>query len=225
LKETKKQLKIMKNRFLNMVTILAITAVFTSCKDNVKEAETTEEQMVEDVAMTADFNAEADKSMVMWKANKIVGGHEGTINLANGTANVKDDKLVGGKFVFDIKTLKCTDIPAEDESNAKLVGHLLSPDFFNAEVHDTATFEITNVENNNISGNLTLKGITKNVTFPAKISMENDMIMINSDTFKIDRTKWDINYNSGSVMDSKALGDKMIKDDVELKINVVAKKA
>ena len=215
----------MKKQLLNIVTILAITAVFTSCKDNVKEAETTEEQMVEEVAMTADYNAVADKSMVIWKANKIVGGHDGTINLANGMAQIKDDKLVGGKFVFDIKSLKCTDIPAEDEANGKLVGHLLSPDFFNAEVHDTATFEITSVENSTISGNLTLKGITRNVTFPANVNMENDMIMITSDTFKIDRTKWDINYNSGSVMDAKALGDKMIKDDVELKIDVVAKKA
>ena len=215
----------MKKQLLNIVTILAITAVFTSCKDNVKEAETTEEQMVEEVAMTADYNAVADKSMVIWKANKIVGGHEGTINLANGMAQVKDDKLVGGKFVFDIKSLKCTDIPAEDEANGKLVGHLLSPDFFNAEVHETTTFEITSVENSTISGNLTLKGITKNVTFPANVNMENDRMMITSDTFKIDRTKWDINYNSGSVMDAKALGDKMIKDDVELKIDVVAKKA
>ena len=112
----------MKKQLLNIVTILAITAVFTSCKDNVKEAETTEEQMVEEVAMTADYNAVADKSMVIWKANKIVGGHEGTINLANGMAQIKDDKLVGGKFVFDIKSLKCTDIPAEDEANGKLVG-------------------------------------------------------------------------------------------------------
>jgi polyisoprenoid-binding protein YceI len=215
----------MKKRLLNIVTILAITAVFTSCKDNVKEAETTDEQMVEEIAMTADFNAVADKSMVMWKANKIVGGHEGTINLANGTANIKEDKLVGGKFVFDIKSLKCLDIPAEDEANAKLVGHLLSPDFFNAEVHDTATFEITNVENNNISGNLTLKGITKNVTFPANIKMDENEVNITSETFKIDRTEWNINYNSGKVMDSKALGDKMIKDDIELKIDVVAKKA
>ena len=215
----------MKKRLLNIVTILAITAVFTSCKDNVKEAETTDEQMVEEIAMTADFNAVANKSMVKWKANKIVGGHEGTINLANGTANIKEDKLVGGKFVFDIKSLKCLDIPAEDEANAKLVGHLLSPDFFNAEVHDTATFEITNVENNNISGNLTLKGITKNVTFPANIKMDENEVNITSETFKIDRTEWDINYNSGKVMDSKALGDKMIKDDIELKIDVVAKKA
>lgn len=215
----------MKNQFLNIVSILAIAVVFTSCKDNVKEANTTDEQMVEEMNSTAMYSAIPNESMVIWKANKIVGGHEGTINLASGTANVENDKLVGGKFIFDIKTIKCTDLPADSEDNKKLVGHLMSDDFFNAEMHDTATFEITSVNGNDLSGNLTLKGITKNVTFPAQVKMDGDMIMINSDTFKIDRTEWNINYNSGKTMDAEKLGDYLIKDNVELKIDVKAKKA
>ena len=128
-------------------------------------------------------------------------------------------------FTFDITTLKCTDIPAKDEGNAKLVEHLMSKDFFDTNEFATANFVITKVENNMISGNLTLKGITKNISFPAKVTLEDSSVIIKSKTFTIDRTEFNINYNSGKTMDAAELGDYLIKDDVELKISVIAKKA
>ena len=215
----------MKKQILNIFTIVALGLSFVACKDDAKKVETSDSKAVKEVSVDSKYTAIPSKSMVIWKANKIVGGHEGTINLSGGTAKFTNNKLVGGTFTFDIKTLKCTDIPAEQEENGKLVGHLMGEDFFNAEVFGTAKFEITNVEETNVSGNLTLKGITKNVTFPAEVSMKDDTVMITSDMFTIDRTEFDINYNSGRIMDAAKLGDYLIKDDVELKINVTAKKA
>jgi len=162
--------------------------------------------------------------MIMWKANKVVGGHDGTINVSNGVAKMKGDALVGGNFVFDIATLKNTDIE-KAEGRASLEGHLKSADFFDVEKFPNAAFEITSVDGNKVSGNLMMKGIKKNVTFDATVTTSGDEMKITSDTFTIDRTEWNIMYNSGKAMDAAKLGDKMINDNIEIKIAVKATKA
>ena len=205
--------------------LVAVTIAATGCKEDTKKTETEAPKTVETVVTENNYKAIAAESMISWKANKIVGGHEGTIHLAKGKANTKGEALVGGTFIFDVNSLKCTDIPAEDESNAKLVGHLLTPDFFDAKQFPNASFEITKVEGNNVSGNLTIKGITKNVTFPASVTTDGDMLSISSEMFTIDRTEWDIKYNSGKFADPAKLGDYLIKDDIEIKVTVKAQKA
>ena len=214
----------MKKLVFNLFTVAALGLAVVACK-NEKKAETTDAKEVQEVAASAKYKAIPENSMIMWKANKIVGGHEGTINVSNGVANLEGDKLVGGSFIFDINTINPTDIPKEEESHPKLTSHLKNADFFDVENHDTAVFEITSVEGNNVSGNLTLKGIKKNVTFPAQVTVNGDELTISSETFTIDRTEWGIEYNSGKVMDPAKLGDYLIKDDVELKVMVKAKKA
>ncbi|WP_299889320.1 YceI family protein [uncultured Lacinutrix sp.] len=213
----------MKKQVLNIFTIAALGLAIVGCK-NEKEAQTTEAKEVEKVVAEATFKAVPAESMIMWKANKVVGGHEGTINVSNGVAKMKGDALVGGNFVFDIATLKNTDIE-DAEGNGKLVGHLKSADFFDAEKFPSAAFEITAVEGNKVSGNLMMKGIKKNVTFDATVSTTGNEMTITSDTFTIDRTEWNIMYNSGKVMDAAKLGDYMINDNVEIKISVKANKA
>jgi polyisoprenoid-binding protein YceI len=214
----------MKKSILKGFAIVALGLAFTACKNDTKTAETSEAKKVEAVSETLNFKVD-NTSLLIWKANKIVGGHEGTFNVTEGTAEIKDNTLVGGRFTFNIASLKCTDIPAENEGNAKLVSHLLNEDFFDVEKFPTAKFEITKVEASKVSGNLTLKSITKNVTFDAKVLVNNNTLTITSDTFTIDRTEWNINHNSGKIMDAAKLGDYLIKDDVELKINVTANKA
>jgi len=214
----------MKKLVFNLFAFATLGLAIVSCK-NEKKAETTEAQEVKEVEASATYNAEPESSLIFWRANKIVGGHEGTINVSEGYANLEGDQLVGGTFKFDINTINPTDIPADDENHAKLVGHLKNPDFFDVENHDSATFEITNVEGNNISGNLTLKGIKKNVTFPVNVNVKGNELNITSEKFTIDRTEWGIEYNSGKVMDAAKLGDYLIKDDVELQVKVKATKA
>ena len=215
----------MKKSILKIVAITAIGFAFVACKNETKKAETSEAEAVKEVSVDSKFAVIASESMVIWKANKIVGGHEGTINVKEGTANFTNNNLVGGTFTFDIASLKCTDIPEDNEGNAKLVKHLLNEDFFDVEKFSMAKFEITKVENETISGNLTLKGITKNVSFPAKVTMTDNDVSISTNTFTIDRTEFNINYNSGKVMDAAQLGDYLIRDEVELKLNIKAKKS
>ncbi|WP_044399166.1 YceI family protein [Lacinutrix sp. Hel_I_90] len=214
----------MKTIVLNILTVVALGAAVTGCKNGAEEAKTGDAEVVKEVMVEASYKAIPEESMIMWTANKVVGGHSGTINVANGVAQTKGNELVGGNFIFDISTLENTDIE-DAEEKAKLEGHLKSADFFDAETFPNATFEITNVDGNMVSGNLKMKGIEKNVTFPAQIGMNGDMMTIISDTFTIDRTEWDIKYNSGKFADPAKLGDYMIKDDVELKVSIKAKKA
>jgi len=215
----------MKKQVLNSLAVIALGLTILGCKGEAKEAATGAAEVVTEVVAETKYKAVAAESMIHWKANKLVGGHEGTIHLEKGIVKNKANALVGGSFIFNIGSLKCTDIPATDEGNAKLVGHLMSADFFDVENHPNAAFEITKVEGNSVSGNLTIKGIKKNITFPANVSVTGDELNISSETFTIDRTEWDIKYNSGKFADPAKLGDYLIKDDVELKIMLKAKKA
>ena len=70
---------------------------------------------------------------------------------------------------------------------------------------------------------LTLKGIKKNISFPATISSNDSETTITSDVFTINRTEWGVNYGSKSVFEN--LGDKFINDDIEIKVSLKAKKA
>jgi hypothetical protein len=72
----------------------------------------------------------------------------------------------------------------------------------------------------NVKGNLTIKGITNEISFPAKVSLENGNVQAMG-TATIDRTKWNIKYGSGKFF--QGLGDKMIYDEFEITFDIKAK--
>lgn len=203
--------------------------MFVSCSDAPKadSAEVTEAQNVEQ-ASGITYNANLSESKVEWIGTKPVGRHHGTFTLKDGNLVVSGDDLTGGSFIIDINSITPDDQDAE--GNAKLQGHLKSGDFFNVEQYPEGTFEITNVTEgvqntdelvmkdatHTITGNLTLKGITKSITFPAKIYMEGDKITADAN-FNIDRTQWNIVYGN-----DESLGDKFIRPEVNLQVHLVA---
>ena len=145
----------------------------------------------------------------------------------NGVFTTNDGKLHSGTFLINMASLKVTDIPAEEPGNGKLAGHLKSADFFDVEKFPNAAFEVTGSEDKDgktmLSGNLSLKGVENNITFPVTVSNEGDMMSITSEAFTIDRSKWNVKYGSKSFFDD--LGDKFINDEIELQITVKAKKS
>ncbi|CAN5179889.1 YceI family protein [soil metagenome] len=163
------------------------------------------------------------KSTLNWLAKKVTGQHDGTVDVKSGSLTVNGDKITGGDFVLDMTTIKVVDIK-DAETNAKLVGHLNSDDFFSVTTHQEAIFKITNVvakagkdgATHEITGNLTIKGITNSITFPAKVTLQKSGF-IASAKFSIDRTKWDVKYGSG-------MGDKAIYDDVEFNLYLTSAK-
>ena len=156
-------------------------------------------------------------SKITWKGKKVTGQHEGTIKLQEGTLKFNDKKqLTGGSFVMDMSTLTVTDL--EGEYKGKLEGHLKSDDFFGVDKHEKAKFVITKVEgkdgNYNVTGDMTIKGISFPNTFKMVVKDNNTATA----DLKIDRTKYDIKFKSASFFDG--LKDAAIYDEFELFVNL-----
>ena len=167
----------------------------------------------------------ADNSTVKWIGSKVASSHEGAVNIQKGMLMIDHGTLVGGQFSIDMNSISCSDIESE-KKNQYLVGHLKNEDFFNVEQFPLATITITKAvkgEGNSykILADLTIKGITHPVTFPAKVEI-NGLNFLATAKIKIDRTKWDIKYGSGSFFEN--LGDKMILDEIEFDVYLLSVK-
>jgi polyisoprenoid-binding protein YceI len=161
----------------------------------------------------------SENTTVTWLGKKVGGSHEGAISVKEGVLNLEKGMLKNGKVVIDMNSITCTDI-ADKEKNAYLVGHLKNEDFFNVSAHQTATLEITSSKAAKggkvaITGNLTIKGITKPVSFMATVNSKNGFQA--TATLVFDRTKYDIKYASGII---GTVADKAIEDNVTLKITI-----
>ncbi|MBK8551458.1 MAG: YceI family protein [Ignavibacteria bacterium] len=167
------------------------------------------------------------ESKLEWTGKKVTGQHNGTVEITGGELFVDNGNLNGGSFDIDFRTIKNLDLQ-DAAMNTKLTNHLKSDDFFSAEKFPIGKFEMTSVSplsdgsgnNYTIGGNLTIKGITNPVSFPAKVNVNGDAVTASAD-FKIDRTLWDVKFRSGKFFEN--LGDNLISDDIELKINIAAK--
>jgi len=209
-----------------ILSILILSILLISCKEKAKQEKNAAEAKTEVQGIAdANYTANTETSLLNWKGFKPTGTHNGTVAIKNGTLEVKGGKLVGGNFVFDMTTITVLDIPADDEYNAKLKGHLENGDFFNIENNPTATFEIIEVtqnENTLIKGNLTVKGITKSIEFPATLKNTATGIQLSGAPFEIDRTEFDIKYKSKKFFEN--IKDKFINDEFEISFEVNASK-
>jgi polyisoprenoid-binding protein YceI len=145
---------------------------------------------------------------------------------------LNNGKIESGKFTIDMNSITVLDLKAGD-GKEDLEGHLKglgkeedADHFFNTKKFPEGSFEITAVNTvdaqTTVEGNLTLKGITKPVKFPATITLDGNKMTLSTESFKINRTEWNINYKSKSIFDD--LKDKFVEDDIELKVNVTATK-
>ncbi|MEX1383458.1 YceI family protein [Lutibacter sp.] len=206
-----------------ILSILVLSVLFISCKEKAKE-EKKEVEVKTEMQQIADANymANTETSILNWKGFKPTGTHNGTVAIKNGTLEVKEGKLAGGNFVFDMNSITVLDLPADDEYNAKLKGHLESGDFFDVANNPTAIFKITSVNGDLVKGDLTVKGITKSIEFPATLTASANGIKLAGATFQIDRTEFDIQYKSQKFFDN--LKDKFINDEFEISFEVNASK-
>jgi len=223
----------MKTKFISLLALAITFTSVISCKGEKKnETEATApEEVVAPAPVASSYTVDAGASLIDWIGKKPTENHTGTLKLSTGSIQTVDDKIQSGSFTIDMNSINVTDL--EGDKKAGLEGHLKGEGegkedhFFNVAKFPTATFEMTGVSEKEgktfIEGNLTLKGITKNISFPASITTSAEEVKLESEAFNIDRTQWGVNYKSKSVLEN--LGDKFILDDIELKISVVAKKA
>lgn len=190
-----------------------------------------------------------ETSSVNWTGYKPTGKHYGIIPVTAGEIVVNGSDLTGARFTFDITGLRIDDIPADNENYGKLYGHLQSPDFFDAANFPEATFELTSVEpftagsiedkeefatantpakaselagnpTHWISGNLTMRGTTKNIKFPATVAIVDGAVTAKAG-FNIDRTAWGLAYGDESTAVDKAK-DQFIYNTVSVGFEIKA---
>jgi len=158
---------------------------------------------------------------IQWTGKKFAGQHTGTIDFSRTDMKFENNKLVSANFDVDMESIKCTDL--EGDMAGKLEGHLKAADFFGVQNHPIASFKSTKIESvggsgYNITGNMTIKGITKAIKFQAKMATSGDHVTANA-RINVDRTKYGIKYKSKNMFEG--LGDNFIYDDFSLSINIV----
>lgn len=210
--------------------IFLMVGLLASCKSDAKKANANSAAKPATSSSSAETYKIDPGAKMTWIGSKLTGKHNGEISINNGAFKVVNNKLTGGIFSIDMASINCKDLDASS-GKGKLEGHLKSPDFFDVAKFPTATFEITKVvevKNNpkvthNIYGNLTLKGVTKNINFLTKMAISKGSLIATVPNFKIDRTAFNVKYGSKKFFDN--LKDKAIMDEIELGIpGLTAKK-
>ena len=177
------------------------------------------------VETNATYETNVSESSVVWTATKVVsGGHSGTVKITKGSLDIDGSELKGGSFEIDMTSIANTDL--EGKWKAKLEGHLKSDDFFSVDTYKTASLKITNVKSitkgkYDVTADLTVKGKTESVTFPAEVSVVDGKATATA-KITVDRTKYDVRYGSPSFFDD--LGDKAISNEFTLDISIIATK-
>lgn len=215
----------------SFVFVLFLSLGFVACK-NEKKAESQDtvvavEEVKKEIQTVEEgtYVANLETSVLNWKGSKPTGTHNGTVSIQDGSFTVAEGALTGGSFSFDMGTITVLDIPADNDMNGKLTGHLKSGDFFDVENNPTSTFVITSVDATEgvvVTGDLTVKGITQSISFPAELASTEDGVVLKGAPFTIDRTKFGIEYKSKSIFDD--LKDKFIDDEFEISFEVNAAK-
>ncbi len=151
-------------------------------------------------------------SSVGFVGSKVTGSHEGKFEKFSGKLALKDGKLPQAVSV-DI------DMGSVTTDADKLTKHLQTGDFFQVAQYPTATFYSTSIEEGGdagvthvINGHLTMRGVTKKVSFPAKATFSDKQIEVSSE-FSINRKDWGIVYPGKP--------DDLIRDQVLLKLHIV----
>ncbi|CAI8445118.1 MAG: Protein YceI [Cryomorphaceae bacterium] len=214
-----------------LAMMAAVAVLAASCNmEKAEEATTGEAQEVEAVVEATNVALDSG-SVVAWRGFKsyVASEHVGTIGVQEGTFAVLEGKVVGGSITIDMNAIVNTDL--EDEGkNAYLVGHLKSQDFFFVDSFATSVFEILEVKdaaaegtNSVVVGNLTLRGVTNSIEFPANIAVSEGSVSFDAPTFSIDRTKWGVKFHdSEDATIAESLKEDLIDHSIELTISVTA---
>lgn len=214
----------MHNKLSITCLILMSTTLFFGCKESVKEGNKNKAS-ASSASLGEKYMIDTTESVVTWQGSMLFDfkeEHIGYVHVSKGELIVDKGQLVGGTVEIDMNTMEYGD--KEDKNTP--IKHLKSADYFDVEKFPIATFTITKVdsvirENIKVTGDLTIKGVTNTVTFPARIAIKDGIVKANG-KLTFDRTDWGIRYRSGKFYDN--LADQAVSDDVVLLMEVVAKK-
>lgn len=161
-------------------------------------------------------------STVNWKGSKFwgLGKHEGTVRLANGYVILDSGRVVGGRFVVDMRTIEVSDIPLhEPVPRNRLTRHLMDEDFFAVERYPTATFVLRAAqahEDNDgfrLTGDLTMRGVTHPIAVDVEIREGADGLVRGTSRFRIDRHRWGVSFRGSR------LTNDLVDDEIQFNLD------
>ena len=217
-----------------VVVLIIVLLVFLSNNSKNKKIENDvnkNENVLEDKSETlidGNFSFLPNESQIKWEGKKTLikdWVDSGFISLTSGFINTKGGSPVSGNIVMDMNSIRATKTGANTGED-KLSTHLKSADFFDVNTFPNSEFKVTKIilnENKTyqITGDVTIKGITKSIEFPVAIYSKDNKIFLNGEIF-INRTDFNIRYGSKSFFND--LGDNVIDYSFVLKLSLVAEK-
>lgn len=219
-----------------LIYVIAAGLFFATCTaPESDKAKTTEAKQEAVNTAGVKYLVDTKASRVEWIGTKVSGYHTGSVTIKSGELMVSNGNIMSGNFVMDMTTIVASGPAKVSEGNSKkLTGHLHSAEFFDVQKFPEAAFVITDVKpfsgavnepdderqeklkeykvtnpTHMVSGNLTIRGITKNIEFPALINIINNVTEARA-KFNINRKDWGITYPGQP--------DDLIRDEVHLGI-------
>ena len=198
-------------------TVVMTAALITSCGGKKEEKADATETMAEEISYTVD----PASSTVSWTGEVMgVYGHNGVIDLAEGQITAKGDSITGGKIVIDMTSIVPLDSASfKDEEGSRasdLVGHLSTGDFFLVEEHPTSSFVIKSHDGSDLTGDLTIRGITKEVTATLNSLEANAEGLTGSADLVFNRQDFEVSW-------VHFMKDMVLSDDIKIKLDIQAK--
>jgi polyisoprenoid-binding protein YceI len=197
-------------------TTLSLSIIFTACKKDKHD--------------DVDYQVNSSNSVALWKGSTSATSNTGSFQVTSSSLVANNNRVVRGNFVIPIASVKNFNLP-DDGTREFFLDHLKSVDFFNLLVHPNATFDLKGVKpyigngedavtgaNQFITGDFNMIGKAVSISFPARVEFVNDSLKVEA-KFRIDRTKWGMNYAS-----DPAMGEHYINKDVEIHLKVYAGK-
>lgn len=198
-------------------------------------------------AQVTTLDVDSEASVINWKGGKKVivnDTHHGTVKVRSGSVEVNAaGEIVGGEIVIDMKSIKNKDLELPSSSD-KLDAHLKSSDFFDVEQYPEARFVIKEIKKESepkgrgkkadkakknedgqkylATGEMTIKDKTHKETVTLIVTKQAEADYRIKSTFEIDRARYNVKYNSEKFF--KNLGDKIIKDELEISLALKTKK-
>ncbi len=221
----------MKNSYIiaGAIVIVAIIAFVVAGRKSEAPVETGAKSEQAGVSLTdGAYKLDTEQSTLRWTGETVTGlkKYEGTVKIKSGSVAVEQGGIKSGSFEIDMQTL------SDDQNTADLVNHLKSSDFFAVEKYPVAKFEITSFgpiseESSKlgryvVGGNLTIKGVTKPISLIATLSETENKIKVTA-SFAINRAEWDVKFGSSTFFEG--LGDKAVRDAIEINMDLVATKS
>ncbi|HEX3443684.1 MAG TPA: YceI family protein, partial [Chthoniobacterales bacterium] len=178
--------------------------------------------------VSGSFRIDIEKSIIKWTGANLSNSHTGTLRFADGMFQLSQGQLEDAKFQIDMKSLACDDIK-DAATNQILIQHLASDDFFEVAKYPMARFQLTAAKvlppgtagypNYEMSGRLTLKGVTDQITFPAIVGYSDPNTIAGQAHLEFDRTRWEVKYGSGKFF--AFLGKHLVNDLVHLHLTII----